>query len=90
MSKKDAYIKKTEAKIDQVNAEIEKYKAKAAESGADAEIEYDESLKKLRDKRDSAVTKLDKLKAAGEDALGDIQQNLSNILDELDLTAKKP
>lgn len=90
MTNKDAYVRKAEARIDQANAEIEKYKAKAAEAGADAEIRYGETLNELRAKREAAVAKLDELKAAGDDALEEIRQNLEKLIDEFDAAPKRP
>lgn len=89
MSEKDAYIKKAEARIDQANAEIEKLWAKADEAGADAEIKYSETLQELRSKRENAEAKLDELKAAGDGALGEIQRNLEQILDEFDAAVSR-
>lgn len=89
MSEKDAYIKKMEARIDQANADIEKYKAKAAEAGADAEIEYGKILNEMRAKRKSAVEKLDELKVAGDDIMGDIKRNLEDILGEFDTASNR-
>lgn len=89
MSEKDTFIKKMETRIDQANAEVERYKAKAAEAGADVEIKYGKTLDELRAKREAAVMQLDELKAAGDDALGDIQRNLENLLDDFDVTSQR-
>ncbi|SUZ34033.1 hypothetical protein ROE7235_03814 [Roseibaca ekhonensis] len=40
MTEREQYIEKAKAKLDQWNADIDKFKAKVAESDADAKIEF--------------------------------------------------
>ncbi len=89
MSEKDAYIKKMEARIDRANAEIETYKAKSKEAGADAEIEYEKTLSDLRSKREAAEAKIDELKSAGEGAFADLKRNLEQIWDDFDVIPRR-
>jgi len=54
MSKRDQYIDKIKAKLDQWNAEIDKMKAKVDEAEADTKIEYQQQLDEMRAERDAA------------------------------------
>ncbi len=71
---KEAYQQKLQAKLDEWSAEIDKLKAKADGASADAKIELDKQLAKLRPLQEAAAQKLAELKKAGDDAWQDIQQ----------------
>jgi len=51
MDKRDAYVQKLKAKLNEWNAEIDVLAAKADQAGADAKIAYHKRLEDLRAKR---------------------------------------
>lgn len=76
MTDKNAFEQKQEAKIEQMNAEIERLKAKAKEADAESRIKYQEKVDELEALRGVAKTKLDKLKQSSESAWTDISKGL--------------
>jgi len=68
MSNRDEYIAKLKAQLDQWNAEIAKWEAKAKEAQADMRIEADKRLEAYKRQRDDAVEQMRKMQAASGDA----------------------
>lgn len=71
--KKEAYKEKFKAQLHVWQAEIDKMKAKAEKAEADAKIEYQKQLDKLRDMQDEAWEDFEKLRNAGERAWDEIK-----------------
>lgn len=84
MSEKASYRQKIRAKLDEWNAEIDKFEAKADQAQADAQLEYYEQLKKLRALQEEAGNKLEALDEAGEDAWEDVKDGVDIAADALD------
>ncbi len=57
MTDKNAFEQKQEAKIEQMNAEIERLKAKAKEADAESRIKYQEKVDELEALRGVAKNK---------------------------------
>lgn len=76
MSKKDAYIQKLHAKIDEWNAEIDKLNAKASQVEADSKIEYQKQIEALRQKRNEIENKLSDISRSGEEAWNDLKAGI--------------
>jgi uncharacterized coiled-coil DUF342 family protein len=76
MSKRDAYVKKVQAKLDEWNAEIDKLEAKARAAQADAQIDLQQRVAELRSKRDEMTVKLQRLRDATEGAWEDLKAGL--------------
>jgi len=83
MTASDAYEKKMEARLEQIDAEIDKLKAKAKAAEADAQLEYTRHLSDLRQRRDAAGAQLAQLRQAGDDALDDVRAGVENAWKEL-------
>lgn len=81
--KRDAYVQKLKAKLDEWNAEIDLLAAKADQAEADAKIAYQERLEDLRAKRADVEGKINDLQQAGEGAWEDLKQGLENSWDIL-------
>ena len=64
MTEKEHYIEKAKTKIDEWNAEIDKFKAQVAGSDADVKIEFTKQLDEMRDQRDKAETWLKELRGS--------------------------
>lgn len=83
MSEREAYVEKVKAQIDQWNAEIAKFQAKAREATADAKIEYEEEIAGLKGRRDALLERLDELEKAGEGAWSDVRDATEKAFDGL-------
>ena len=83
MSVEEAYAKKVEARLEELDAEIGLMKAKAKGAEADAQLEYTRHLSELRKKREEAGRKLNELREAGDDAMDDLQAGMENAWKEL-------
>lgn len=81
--KRDAFVQKTKAKIDQWNAEIDKLSARADQAEAEAKIEYENEIQELKKFRDEARQKLEKLQQAGEGAWEDFKAGAEMAYDAL-------
>jgi len=83
MSVAEAYAKKVEARLEELDAQIDVMKAKAKGAEAEAQLEYTRHLSELREKRKEAGRKLNELRAAGDDAMDDLQAGMENAWKEL-------
>jgi len=72
MSKRDEYVDKLKAQLDQWNTEVATWEAKAQKAQANARIEYDKQLKEVRRQRDQALEQMKKVQAATGDAWVDL------------------
>jgi chromosome segregation ATPase len=68
MDKKDLYIEKLNAQLKEWSASIDVLKARAEKATADLKISYSKQVDDLKAKRETARTKLNDLKTAGDDA----------------------
>ena len=87
--KRDAYVQKLKAKMDEWNAEIDKLAAKADQADAEAKIEYHKQLEDLRAKRKDLEDKIAELQQAGDGAWEDLKQGLENSWDILKTSFSK-
>ncbi|MFO7783880.1 MAG: hypothetical protein ACQET7_13380 [Thermodesulfobacteriota bacterium] len=76
--KRDAYIQKLRARMDEWNAEIDFLSAKADQAKAETKIEYLKRLEDLRAKRRDLQEKIVEVEQAGESAWEDLKQGLEN------------
>jgi uncharacterized coiled-coil DUF342 family protein len=76
--RRDAYIQKLRAMLDEWNAEIDRLAAKEDKASPDAKIEYHKKLDELRAKRDDIVARIDEMQKAGEDAWEDLKFDLES------------
>ena len=72
MTKRDEYVDKLKAQLDQWNAEVTKWEAKAQKAHANARAEYDKQLKEVHRHRDQALEQMKKVQAATGDAWVDL------------------
>ncbi len=83
MDTKQAYEKKLQAQLDEWNAEIEKLKARATKSEANAQLENDKQFSELRAKQEMAKEKLAELKQSGSEAWEDLKPGLQSAWNSL-------
>ena len=76
MSKKDAYVQKLHAKIDEWNADIDKLTAKASQVEAESKIEYQKQIETLKNKRDEVEKKVSEISRSGEEAWNDLKAGI--------------
>jgi predicted nucleic acid-binding Zn-ribbon protein len=76
--KRDAYVRKLKARIDEWNAEIDKLAANADHADAEAKIEYHKQLEDLRAKRRDLEKRIAEMQQTGERAWEDLKQGLEN------------
>ena len=72
MSKRDEYVEKLKAQLDQWNTEVAKWEAKAQKTQADVRVEYEKQLGELRRQRDQALEQMKRVQAATGDAWVDL------------------
>lgn len=71
--KRDAYVKKLKAKMDEWNAEIDKLEAKASQASADSQIKYQQQIEQLKEQRAEAERRMDELSRASGGAWEDLK-----------------
>ena len=83
MEKRDLYIKKISAQIDQYNAKLAGMHGKASEVNADMKLEYLKQVEKLEGKRDGLKKKYEQLSKASESSWKDMKEGTENAWNEL-------
>ena len=84
MSKsKEAYRDKMQAELDQYRARIDMLRAKAAESSADARIEYERQLDGLEERRQQMQARLDELGRTSGAAFDDMKKGIASAWHDL-------
>ena len=73
MDKRKAYEEKLAAQLDELDAQLALFKAKADKAKAEAKIEYCEITEALQHKHDEARAKMRELKAASAEAWEDLK-----------------
>ena len=68
MSKRDEYVEKMKAQLDQWNADVAKWEVKTREARAEARAEYEKGLEAFRQQRERAMPELRKVQTAAGDA----------------------
>ena len=81
--KRKAYEEKFDAQLKEWSAEIALLKAKADKARAEAKIEYYKTIETLQGKQNVARTKLQELRAAGDDAWEDLKTGAENVWTEV-------
>jgi chromosome segregation ATPase len=81
---KEAYLEKLQAKLAEWNAEIDKLKAKAAQSKADLKLEIEARIGDLSAHRQEMENKMQQLRQAGEGAWTDLKGGVQSAWDHLD------
>jgi len=88
-TKRDAYVEKLKARLDEWNADIDKLAAKTAQAEADAKIGYQNKLDNLRAKRDDVKDKLLTVQQAGDGAWEGLKEGLENSWEILKMSLNK-
>ena len=89
MASKEAYRKKLEAQLDEWDAKLDVFAAKANKASADARIGYENELASLKGKRAVAREKLEELSKRGENAWEDMKDGMEKARDEMSKAIEK-
>ncbi|MBT8078610.1 MAG: coiled coil domain-containing protein [Gammaproteobacteria bacterium] len=76
MNDKKAYEQKMEARLEEWAAEIDKLKARAKKSDAEAKIEINNQIDEAKEMQQKVEDRLDELRSTSDDAWSDIKQGL--------------
>jgi predicted nucleic acid-binding Zn-ribbon protein len=87
--KRDAYVQKLKAKMDEWNADIDKLAAKADQANAETKIKYHKQLEDLRAKRKDLEDKIAEVQQASESAWEDLKQGIENSWEILKASFRK-
>jgi len=83
MDKKQAYEEKLKSQLDEWDAKIEVLKAKAEKKGAEAKVDYQQTIEDLQKKRTKAKDRLQELRAAGDNAWEDLKSGVEQAWSSL-------
>jgi DNA phosphorothioation-dependent restriction protein DptG len=83
MEKRDLYLEKISAQIEQYNAKLSGMRGKAAEVNADMKLEYLNQVEELEGKRDGLKAKYEQLRKASESSWEDMKEGIENAWNEL-------
>lgn len=89
MSKKDAYVQKAQAKIDEQSAKLDQLKAQFKGEVSDKKIDAYEKIEKLEAKLSAAKSRLAEIIDSAEGAWEDLTVRLESLADEVGTSVKK-
>ena len=72
MAKRDEYVNKLKTQLDEWNAQVAKWEAKAKEAQAGARTGYEKQLEAFRHQRDQALEQMRRVQGAAGDAWIDL------------------
>lgn len=81
--KRKAYEEKLDAQLEEWNAQIALFKARADKAKAEAKIEYDKTIEALQQRQDEVKSKLHELKTAGDEAWEDLKTGAEKAWDDV-------
>jgi chromosome segregation ATPase len=73
MTTRSEYVEQLKKNLDQWNADIAKWEAKARMAQTDLRIDYEMQLEALRKQREEITAKLKEIQASGEEAWKDLR-----------------
>ncbi len=88
MSDREAYQRKLQARLDLLNAEIDKFHAMAEKASAEARLQYYEKLDELKELQLKAIDNLAEFKASSDDAWEDLKTGMESAWSTLEDAVK--
>ena len=79
MSKRDEYVAKMKAQLDEWNEDIDQLEAKLSQASAATKEKLEPYLKEAREGRDAVTRKLRQLKDAGESSWESMQDDVERV-----------
>ncbi len=89
MSKKDAYVEKAQAKVEEQSAKLSRLKAQVKGEVADKKIDTYNLIEKLEAKLASAKSQLNEIANATEDKWESLSERFETLSDEVSASVKK-
>lgn len=89
MSKKDAYLAKAQATIEEQAAKLDVLKAQAKGKVANQKIEANKTIETLESKLDSAKSRLAEIVDSTEDTWEDLTDRFETLADDVGTSVKK-
>jgi len=86
--KREAYLAKLKAKLDEWNSEIDKLEAKVGQLNAESRAEYRNQIENLRTKRSEVDQKINDLRKTGEVAWSDLKGGVESARKAMDEALK--
>ena len=83
MSKKELYKQKMQAQLEEWEAEVDRFKAKASGASANVQLELTKEINALKGKIEQGKTKLAEIADASEDAWESIKEGVDSAWDSL-------
>lgn len=83
MEKRDLYLQKISAQIDQYSAKLKVMRSKATLANIDMKLEYLNQVEKLEEKRNGLKKKYKELSKASESSWEDIKEGTENAWNDL-------
>lgn len=83
MEKRELYLEKINAQIEQYGAKLSGMRAKAAEVNADMKLEYLSQVEKLEGKRDGLKEKYEQLKESSESTWESLKEGTESAWNDL-------
>ncbi|MGM0533095.1 MAG: hypothetical protein ACQERK_01205 [Campylobacterota bacterium] len=84
----NAFKEKAQAKMEEVDAQLQLLEAKAKDAKADQKIKYEQKLQELQEKRKELSQQLESLKTSSSNAFETLQQGFESAWEELDASLK--
>lgn len=83
MSKKELYKQKMQAQLDEWEADVDRFKAKASGASANVQLELNKEINVLKGKIEQGKTKLAEIADVSEDAWESIKEGVDSAWDSL-------
>lgn len=81
MSKRDVYIEKMKAQLDELNVKMTELEGKAQDAKESAQAKYKEEISNLGEQSKVAVAKLEEIQEAGEDKWESMVAEMEKVRD---------
>lgn len=88
MSDKETMEKQLEARLKEWKADIDKMEAKAKKASADYQAQYEDEIKRLREKQDEANAQFKKLQASSSTAWEDVRKGAEQSMNAMQKAVK--
>ena len=88
-TKKELYLQKAEAKLNELKSQIDVNLARLSETKADAQLKIKENLEDLLIRQETVVSRLEDIRNAGEDTWEEMRDNLEDTIDEFEASFNK-
>jgi TolA-binding protein len=88
LQQKEAYQKKMETKLEELDTRIDKMKAEARESTEETKASIEKKVKELEAKRDAATKKLDEIKKSSVEKWENLKSDMDSLMNDLEKKIK--